>query len=103
MVAPIQALHTLANAADQAAALSNGGLPVGHTPLDAPLRRALPDEDDEEYARGRKRKRVTIGGKTIHLRVKKQTKPDPTPRNPFPDVVTKGLVSEAESRELWDM
>jgi hypothetical protein len=45
---------------------------------------------------------VTIDGKSLHLRVKK-TKPDPTPRNPFPDVVTKGLVDEVEARELWDM
>ena len=50
-----------------------------------------------------KRKRVRMDVKDPVLRVKKKTKPDPTPRNPFPDVVTKGLVSEAEARELWDM
>lgn len=90
MVAPIQALHTLANAADHAAAL--GRMPGGTART-----------HDEERGRSRKRKRVTIGGNTVHLRVKKQVKPDPTPRNPFPDVVTKGLVSSAEARELWDV
>jgi hypothetical protein len=43
---------------------------------------------------------VTIDG---GMRLKKIKKPDPTPRNPFPDVVTKGLVSEMEARELWGM
>jgi hypothetical protein len=97
MVAPIQALQTLANAADHAAALANGG----RLPADSTSRQHA--TGDEERGRSRKRKRVTIGGNTIHLRVKKQIKPDPTPRNPFPDVVTKGLVSRVEARELWDM
>lgn len=77
-------MQTLANAADQAAAYREA-------------------ENGEERERNKKRKRVTIDGKSIHLRVRRKTKPDPTPRNPFPDVVTKGLVSETEARELWDM
>ena len=83
--APILALHTLANAADQAAAEREG---------------VVVSEEEREK---QKRKRVTIDGNSIHLRVKKKKKPDPTPRNPFPDVVTKGLVSDAEARELWDL
>jgi len=91
LTAPIQALEALANAADQArdggeTANTSGG------------------SDGENGDKStKKRKRVTIDGKGIHLRVKKKTKPDPTPRNPFPDVVTKGLVSETEARGLWDM
>ncbi|KAL7423562.1 hypothetical protein Q5752_001142 [Cryptotrichosporon argae] len=98
LAAPIQALQALANAADQAAA----GEPDDH-PIES--RRTSEDDirDDEERGRSRKRKRVTIGGKSIHFKVRKQTKPDPTPRNPFPDVVTKGLVAEVEARELWDV
>lgn len=90
MVAPIQALQTLANAADQAAASS---------------RPDYDHDEDRHNGQSKKRKRsVTEGGaRSIHLRVKRQTKPDPTPRNPFPDVVTKGLIPEAEARELWDM
>jgi hypothetical protein len=37
------------------------------------------------------------------VQVRRQTKPDPTPRNPFPDVVTKGLVSLQEALGLWDI
>jgi hypothetical protein len=61
------------------------------------------EELDESSAK--KRKRVTIDGvvRGIELRVKKKKKPDPTPRNPFPHVIEKGLVSETEARELWDM
>lgn len=110
LVAPIQALQTLANAADQAAALANGSEAAGEeVPTDdsesrRPSEEANDQHHNEERGRSRKRKRVTIGNsKPIHLRVRRQTKPDPTPRNPFPDVVTKGLVSEAEARELWDM
>jgi hypothetical protein len=104
MVAPIQALQTLANAADQAAALANGG--VIPTAIATPSRRRSEadrdvDDDGEERGRTRKRKRVTIGGKIIHLRVKETRLP--VPKNPFPDAVTKGLVSETEARELWDM
>lgn len=91
LTAPIQALEALANAADQAAAVAGNG--------DDSRR----DSGSEEERKTKKRKRVTIDAKNIQLRVKKKTKPDPTPRNPFPDVVTKGLVSEAEARELWDM
>lgn len=101
LVAPIQALQTLANAADRAAALADGTEPSEDMPTDDSEHRP---SEERERGRGRKRKRVTIGGsKEIHLRVRRQTKPDPTPRNPFPDVVTKGLVSEAEARELWDI
>jgi hypothetical protein len=82
-------LQALANAADQAASFAENG----------DRRSASSDEERKT----KKRKRVTIDAKNIQLRVKKKTKPDPTPRNPFPDVVTKGLVSEAEARELWDM
>jgi hypothetical protein len=48
---------------------------------------------------------VTIDGvaRSMGLRVKKKKKPDPTPRNPFPHVVEKGLVIELEARELWDV
>jgi hypothetical protein len=89
LTAPIQALEALANAADQAASFAENG------------ERRSSSLDEERKTK--KRKRVTIDAKNIQLRVKKKTKPDPTPRNPFPDVVTKGLVSEAEARELWDM
>lgn len=82
MTAPIQALQALANAAD---AMSDD-------------RR----EDTEGGPARKKRKRVTIDGKAISLKMKKD-KPDPTPKNPFPDVVTKGLVTDAEARELWDV
>lgn len=98
MVAPIQALQTLANAADQAAALANGS----QLSADDPSSRQHSYESGGED-RGWNRKRKRSHGQNIHLRVKKQTKPDPTPRNPFPDVVTKGLVSESEARELWDI
>lgn len=91
LTAPIQALEALANAADQATAIAENG---------EESRRGSGDTEDRK---SKKRKRVTIDSKKIQLRVKKKTKPDPTPRNPFPDVVTKGLVSEAEARELWDM
>lgn len=89
LTAPIQALEALANAADQARDGAGEGADGVH------------DGEGGEKT-NKKRKRVTIDGK-VHLRVKKKTKPDPTPRNPFPDVVTKGLVSEEEARELWDM
>jgi hypothetical protein len=88
LTAPIEALEALANAADQAASFADDG-------------RAGSSSDEERKVK--KRKRVTIDAKNIQLRVKKKTKPDPIPRNPFPDVVTKGLVSEAEARELWDL
>ena len=87
LTAPIEALEALANAADQAASVAAG-------------RRGSSSDEERKQ---KKRKRVTIDAKNIQLRVKKKTKPDPTPRNPFPDVVTKGLVSEAEARELWDL
>jgi hypothetical protein len=90
LTAPIEALEALANAADQAASIAEkaGG------------RR---DSSSDEERKQKKRKRVTIDAKDIQLRVKKKTKPDPTPRNPFPDVVTKGLVRDEEARELWDL
>jgi hypothetical protein len=80
--APIEALHQLANAADQAAKenaqlqaenIRQGGF------LSPP--RVLQNQ----------------------LKFKKMKKPDPAPRNAFPDVVTKELVTEKEARELWDM
>ncbi|KLT45651.1 hypothetical protein CC85DRAFT_282270 [Cutaneotrichosporon oleaginosum] len=98
-VAPIQALQTLANAADRAAAVAEGRVHHEEVQMDDSER-----ESEGRERQGRKRRRVTEGsGKEIHLRVRRQTKPDPTPRNPFPDVVTKGLVSEAEARDLWDI
>ncbi|OWT40828.1 hypothetical protein C362_01041 [Cryptococcus neoformans Bt1] len=126
LTAPIQALQALANAADQAAALvdkddggekgKSAGQEVQSDGSDGDSRREegeakggvgrqwkMSDENDEDRGRSRKRKRVTIDGQNIHLRVRKKTRPDPTPRNPFPDVVTKGLVSEEEARELWDI
>lgn len=84
MTAPIQALQALANAAD---AISDDRQD-GKTSDEGPARK--------------KQKRVTIDGKAISLKLKKD-KPDPTPKNPFPDVVTKGLVTESEARELWDV
>lgn len=92
LTAPIQALQALANAADQAR----------EGDVDGENRSGGSDGENGEKP-SKKRKRVTIDGKSLHLRVKKKTKPDPTPRNPFPDVVTKGLVDEVEARELWDM
>lgn len=126
LTAPIQALQALANAADQAAALvdkddegekgksvsqevsSDGGdegsrREEGGVKKGAGRQWKISGENDEDRGRSRKRKRVTVDGQNIHLKVRKKTRPDPTPRNPFPDVVTKGLVSEEEARELWDM
>ncbi|ODN84061.1 hypothetical protein, variant [Cryptococcus amylolentus CBS 6039] len=111
LTAPIQALEALANAADQAAALEGGKEKRGegssdedHT-LRAKGKGKLRDDVGEERGRSKKRKRVAIDvtGKNVHLRLMKKTRPDPTPRNPFPDVITKGLVSETEARELWDI
>lgn len=106
MGAPIQALQTLANAADQAAAFANGSGDLSaseRSDVSLPsVNDATADGNANSY-RKRKRRRDSHANTGIHLRVRKQTKPDPTPRNPFPDVVTKGLVSEAEARELWDM
>ncbi|KIR36716.1 hypothetical protein I307_03733 [Cryptococcus deuterogattii 99/473] len=126
LTAPIQALQALANAADQAAALvdkddegekgksvsqevsSDGGdegsrREEGGVKKGAGRQWKISGENDEDRGRSRKRKRVTVDGQNIHLKVRKKTRPDPTPRNPFPDVVTKGLVSEEEARELWDI
>lgn len=130
MTAPIQALETLAHAADQAAAIAgrqrNGGGSGGGSGGDAAdggshgddergakREDGSSEEEEKDPARAgaiagsegsrRKRKRVEFDAKNIHIRVKKKTKPDPTPRNPFPDVVTKGLVTEQEARQLWDM
>jgi hypothetical protein len=89
LTAPIEALEALANAADQAASIAE--------------KAGRRDDSSDEERKQKKRKRVTIDAKNIQLRVKKKTKPDPTPRNPFPDVVTKGLVREEEARELWDL
>lgn len=106
MGAPIQALQTLANAADQAAAFANGSGDLSASERSDVSRLSLNGantEGDGHPQRKRKRRRDSQANAGIHLRVRKQTKPDPTPRNPFPDVVTKGLVSETEARELWDM
>lgn len=106
MGAPIQALQTLANAADQAAAFANDSGVLSASEQSDVSRPSLDGanlEMEEGHYRKRKRRRDSQANTGIHLRVRKQTKPDPTPRNPFPDVVTKGLVSEMEARELWDM
>ncbi|KAG7529494.1 hypothetical protein FFLO_05601 [Filobasidium floriforme] len=79
--APIEALHQLANAADQAAK-ENAKLEAENRQqgfLSPP--RVLQNQ----------------------LKFKRMKKPDPAPRNAFPDVVTKGLVSPEEARELWDI
>jgi hypothetical protein len=79
--APIEALHQLANAADQAAK-ENAKLEAENRQqgfLSPP--RVLQNQ----------------------LKFKRMKKPDPAPRNAFPDVITKGLVSPEEARELWDM
>ncbi len=107
LTAPIQALQTLANAADQATAVAAGSEHVGKGESDRIVEDMMvldqkPDLE-EEGERGRKRKKVNFDSKGIHLRVKKKSKPEPTPRNAFVDVVTKGLVAEDEARELWDM
>ncbi|WVO13060.1 hypothetical protein L204_100670 [Cryptococcus depauperatus] len=121
LTAPIQALQALANAADQAAALvgrnsaeenTEAGRGSDGVEVDKTLNVnnhgneksiAQQKRHDEDRGRSRKRKRVTIDGKSIQLRVWEKTRLDPIPRNPFPDVVTKGLVSEEEARELWDI
>lgn len=36
------------------------------------------------------------------MRMKKRKRAEPPPRNAFPDVVTKGLVTEDEARELYN-
>jgi hypothetical protein len=95
LTAPIQALETLADAAKHAAGLAASG--GNETSLLAGLESGMQAEGSK------KRKQVNFDSKHIHLRVRKKTKPDPTPRNPFPDVVTKDLVSEAEARELWEL
>lgn len=76
--APIEALQALANAADQAAQESAA---ASHQPGFLSPPRVL-------------QSRLTI---------RKRKRAEPTPRNAFPDVVTKGLVTEAEARELWDI
>ncbi|ORX34127.1 hypothetical protein BD324DRAFT_636719 [Kockovaella imperatae] len=96
LTAPIQALQALANAADQAASSRKNESAEGENSRDSDI----PQSSDAIWT---KRKRVRMDVKDPVLRMKKKTKPDPTPRNPFPDVVTKGLVSETEARELWDI
>lgn len=75
--APIEALQALANAADQAAQESAA---ASHQPGFLSPPRVLQNR----------------------LTIRKRKRAEPTPRNAFPDVVTKGLVTEAEARELWD-
>jgi hypothetical protein len=91
--APIEALQALANAADQAAAQESAaaGMVVdsqGATDIGAAV-------GDGFLSPPRVLQK--------QLRFKKRQKAEPTPRNAFPDVITKGLVSESECRELWDI
>lgn len=91
--APIEALQALANAADQAAAQESAaaGMVVdaqGTTDMGAAVGEGFLSPP-----------RVL----QKQLRFKKRQKAEPTPRNAFPDVITKGLVSEAECRQLWDI
>ena len=79
--APIEALHQLANAADQAA------------------------KENAQLEAENRRQGFLSPPRVLQnqLKFKRNKKPDPTPRNAFPDVVTKGLVTPEEARELWDM
>lgn len=91
--APIEALQALANAADQAAAQESAaaGMVVdsqGATDIGAAV-------GDGFLSPPRVLQK--------QLRFKKRQKAEPTPRNAFPDVITKGLVTEPECRELWDI
>ncbi|KAJ9125093.1 hypothetical protein QFC22_000046 [Naganishia vaughanmartiniae] len=110
--APIEALQALANAADQAAAQESAaaaaaaGIPVitqgaGGMEVDVQQGGGVSATDIS----------AAVGSGFLspprvlqkQLRFKKRQKAEPTPRNAFPDVITKGLVSEAECRELWDI
>jgi hypothetical protein len=91
--APIEALQALANAADQAAAQESAA--AGMT-VDAQGSTDLATAVGEGFLSP---PRVL----QKQLRFKKRQKAEPTPRNAFPDVITKGLVSEAECRQLWDI
>lgn len=79
--APIEALHQLANAADQAA------------------------KENAQFEAENRRQGFLSPPRVLQnqLKFKRMKKPDPAPRNAFPDVVTKGLVAPEEARELWDM
>lgn len=92
--APIEALQALANAADQAAAQENAaaGMVVDSQGVTTDIGAAVADGFLSPPRVLQKQ-----------LRFKKRQKAEPTPRNAFPDVITKGLVSEAECRELWEI
>jgi len=79
--APIEALHQLANAADQAA------------------------KENAQMEAENRRQGFLSPPRVLQnqLRFKRMKKPDPAPRNAFPDVITKGLVSQEEAKELWNM
>lgn len=79
--APIEALQALANAADSVAQENAVlGASTGQPGFLSPPR-VLQNQ----------------------LKLGKRKHAEPTPRNAFPDVMTKGLVQESEARELWDM
>ncbi|KAJ9104788.1 hypothetical protein QFC19_003929 [Naganishia cerealis] len=130
--APIEALQALANAADQAAAQESaaaaqaaavaGGRSTGGGGVGGG---GGGGGGGEGGRRGGIEVDVQVGGSSVdpsdisaavgdgflspprvlqkQLRFKKRQKAEPTPRNAFPDVITKGLVSESECRELWDI
>lgn len=112
--APIEALHQLANAADQAAkddAQREAQLRGAYSPpsnvTDSVAKTLERDKSTHQQAirpdisNFLSPPRVLAGNRQVSF--KKQKKPDPAPRNAFPDVITKGLVPETEARQLWDL
>ncbi|KAJ9127764.1 hypothetical protein QFC24_000047 [Naganishia onofrii] len=110
--APIEALQALANAADQAAAQeSAAAAAAAGIPVNAQSGTGM--EVDVQQGGGVNATDISaaVGSGFLspprvlqkQLRFKKRQKAEPTPRNAFPDVITKGLVSESECRELWDI
>lgn len=96
--APNLALHALAYEADAERNAHNAGLAVcpeeyAQHAFDMGLgrnsgKRNRQSEDVDVLSPSRLSKRLR--------------KVDPPPRNPFRDIVTKGLISPEEGRELWD-
>lgn len=109
--APIEALQALANAADQAAAQeSAAAAAAAGIPAVAPSGAGM-EIDAEQAGVNATDISAAVGSGFLspprvlqkQLRFKKRQKAEPTPRNAFPDVITKGLVSESECRELWEI
>ncbi|PFH51472.1 hypothetical protein AMATHDRAFT_40081 [Amanita thiersii Skay4041] len=80
--APIEALQGLANAAAEAAAVPSNEPPRYLCKFTVSVRKARYE---------------------LNVRVKKRKKAEPIPRNAFPHVVEKGLVSDSEARELFNI